>query len=204
MEPLANIQKMEFKQRKLFNSNSFIIRDNGLEWTRREKFNYQNTFFEFEELNFKKATKFKKYNLALIVLSILSTIALFLSFIPSGQNNAFDSTTISVFLILTILSAGLTYLLRTDNIYIPTDRGIHIIMFNGLPTKQKFSSFLKKLKSEAKQNLMDKYFGDEDIDQKKLFEFLNNRGLLDEKEKQKFENNIKVVHRTTIKGFGKD
>ena len=51
---------MELKQRKLFNSNKFLIRDNGLEWPLIEKFNSQNTFFEFEELNFKKAEEVAK------------------------------------------------------------------------------------------------------------------------------------------------
>lgn len=194
---------MELKQRKLFNTNKFLIRDKGLEWSLREKFNYQNTFFEFEELNFKKATKYKKYNLAFIILSILSIVALFLSLIPS-DNQAFDSTTIVVFSILSLIFIGLTFILRTDNLYIPTDRGVHIVMYNGLPTKQKFSTFLKNLKSEAKQSLMDKYFGDENTDQRKLYLFLDERGLLDENEKQKFEGNIKIVHRTEIKGFRKN
>ena len=169
----------------------------------REKFNYQNTFFEFEELNFKKATKYKKYNLAFIILSLLSIIALFLSFIP-GDNKAFNSTTIVIFSLLSLIFIGLTFILRTDNIYIPTDRGLPIVMYNGLPTKQKFSAFLKNLKSEAKQSLMDKYFGDENTDQRKLYMFLDERGLLGEKEKQKFSGNINIVHRTEIKGFGKN
>lgn len=199
---LALILKMELKQRKLFNSNKFLIRDNGLEWSLREKFDSQNTFFEFEELNFKKATKYKKYNLAFIILSILSIIALFLSLIPS-DNEEFDSTTIVVFSVLSFIFIGLTFILRTDNIYIPTDRGVHIVMYNGLPTKQKFSDFLKSLKSEAKQSIMDKYFGDENTDHRKLYLFLDERGLLDETEKRKFEENLKIVHRTEIKGFGK-
>lgn len=194
---------MELKQRKLFNSNKFLIRDNGLEWSLREKFNYQNTFFEFEELNFKKATKYKKYNLALIILSVLSLVALVLSLIP-GESKLFDSTTISVFSVLSLIFIGLTLLLRTDNIYIPTDRGVHIVIYNGLPNKQKFSAFLKNLKSEAKQSLMDKYFGDEDTNQRKLYLFLEERGLLDEKDKRKFEDNLKIIHRTEIKGFGKN
>jgi len=194
---------MELKQRKLFNSNKFLIRDNGLEWSLREIFNYQNTFFEFEELNFKKATKYKKYNLALIILSVLSLIALALSLIP-GESKLFDSTTISAFSVLSLIFIGLTLLLRTDNIYIPTDRGVHIVMYNGLPNKQKFSAFLKNLKSEAKQSLMDKYFGDEETNQRKLYLFLEERGLLDEKDKRKFEDNLKIIHRTEIKGFGKN
>ncbi|WOD43780.1 hypothetical protein [Hwangdonia lutea] len=194
---------MELKQRKLFNSNKFLIRDSGVEWSLREKFNSQNTFFEFEELNFKKATKYKKYNLAFIILSILSIIALFLSLIPS-DNKAFDSTTIVVFSVLSLVFVGLTFILRTDNIYIPTDRGVHIVMYNGLPTKKKFSAFLKNLKSEAKQSIMDKYFGDENTDQRKLYLFLNERGLLEEKEKRTFEENLKTNHRTEIKGFGKN
>jgi len=194
---------MELKQRKLLNTNKFLIRDNGLEWSLREKFNYQNTFFEFEELNFKKATKHKKYDLAFIILSILSIVCLFFSLIP-GDNKAFDSTTISVFSVLSFVFIGLTYILKTDNIYIPTERGVHIVMYNGLPTKQKFSTFLKNLKSEAKQSLMDKYFEDENIDQRKLYLFLDERGLLDENEKQKFEGNIKIIDKREIKGFGKN
>ena len=194
---------MELKQRKLFNSNKFLIRDNGLEWSLREKLDSHNTFFEFEELNFKKATKYKKYNLAFIILSILSIIALFFSLIPS-DNEAFDSTTIVVFSVLSLIFIGLTLILRTDNIYIPTDRGVHIVMYNGLPTKQKFSEFLKSLKSEAKQSIMDKYYGDENTDQRKLYIFLEERGLLDEKDKRKFKENLKIIHRTEIKGFGKN
>lgn len=194
---------MELKQRKLFNSNKFLIRDNGLEWSLREKFNYQNTFFEFEEMNFKKATKFKKYNLAFIILSILSIIALFLSLIPS-DNRAFDSTTIAAFSVLSLVFIGLTFILRTDNIYIPTDRGVHIVLYNGLPTKQKFSEFLKNLKSEAKKSIMEKYFREENTDQRKLYLFLDERGLLDEMDKRKFEENLKIIHRTEIKGFGKN
>lgn len=193
---------MELKQRKLFSSNKFLIRDNGLEWSLREKFDSQNTFFEFEELNFKKATKYKKYNLGFIILAVFSIVALFLSLIPS-DNKVFDSTTIIVFSILSLVFIGLTIILRTDNIYIPTDRGVHIVMFNGLPNKQKFSTFLKQLKIEAKQSLMDKYFGDENTDQRKLYLFLDERGLLDDKEKSRFEENLKIVHRTEIKGFGK-
>lgn len=157
---------MELKQRKLFNSNRFLIRDDGLEWSIRENFNHQNTFFSFEELNFKKATKFKKYNLAFIILSILSIVALCLSLIPGDENRAFDTSTIIIFLVLSVIFIGLTYLLKTDNIYIPTERGIHIIMYNGLPTKEKFSTFLKTLKSEAKQSLMEKYFVDGETDKK--------------------------------------
>ena len=200
---LALILKMELKQRKLLNSNKFLIRDNGLEWSLRERFDYQNTFFEFEELNFKKATKYKKYNLAFIILSILSIIALFLSLIPS-DSKAFDSNTIVVFSVLSLIFVGLTFILKTDNIYIPTERGVHIVMYNGLPTKQKFSVFLKNLKKEAKQSIMDKYFGDENTDQRKLFLFLDERGLLNEKDKRKFEENLKIIHRTEIKGFGKN
>lgn len=193
---------MELKQRKLLNTNKFLIRDNGLEWTLREKFNYQNTFFEFEELNFKKATKHKKYNLAFIILSILSIVCLFLSLIP-GENKAFDSTTIFVFFVLSIVFISLTFIFKTDNIYIPTDRGIHIVLYNGLPTKEKFSTFLKNMKSEAKQSLMDKYFGEDNIDQRKLYLFLDERGLLGENEKQKFED-IKIMDKREIRGFGRN
>lgn len=194
---------MELKQRKLFNSNRFLIRDNGLEWSLREKFNYQNTFFEFEELNFKKATKFKKYHLALIVLSALSIVALILSF-TSNDNKAFDSSTIVVFSVLSILFIGLTYLLRTDNIYIPTDRGVHIVMYNGLPSKQEFSRFLTNLKIEAKKSLMKKYFGNDIADQRKLYFFLEERGLLDEADKQKVDGAAEIIHRPEIKGFGQN
>ena len=151
---------MKLKQRKLINSRTFLIKDDGLEWTIRENFNYQSTFFEFEEMNFKKSTKLKKYNLALIILTVLSIIALCLSLIPGGENEAFDSSTILIFAVLSGIFLVLTYFLRTDNIYIPTDRGAHIIMYNGVPNKKKFSEFLKTLKSEAKNNLMEKYFNE--------------------------------------------
>ncbi|SDR71096.1 hypothetical protein [Christiangramia echinicola] len=190
------------KQRKLINSRTFLIKDDGLEWTIRENFNYQSTFFEFEEMNFKKSTKLKKYNLALIILAVLSIIALILSLIPGGENEAFDSSTILIFAVLSGIFLVLTYFLRTDNIYIPTDRGAHIIMYNGLPNKKKFSEFLKTLKSEAKNNLIEKY-SNENTDQEKLYLFLEERGLVEKKDKEKFGKNIKIVH-NKIKGFGKD
>ena len=168
----------------------------------RENFNSQSTFFEFEEINFKKSTKIKKYNLALIILAVLSIIALILSLIPGGENEAFDSSTILIFAVLSGIFLVLTYFLRTDNIYIPTDRGAHIVLYNGLPNKKKFSEFLTTLKSEAKNNLIDKY-SNENTDQEKLYLFLEERGLVEKKDKEKFGKNIKVVH-NTIKGFGKD
>lgn len=194
---------MELKQRKLFNTNKFLIRDGGLEWTAREKFSYQNTFFEFEELNFKKATKYKTYNLAFIILSVLSIVGLVLSLI-SGENQALNTNSIFLFSISSFIFIGLTFILRTDNIYIPTDRGVLIVMYNGLPTKQKFSAFLKNLKNEAKKSIMDKYFQDENTDQRKLYLFLDERGFLDEKERQKFTDTKKTKQRTEIKGFGKN
>jgi len=163
----------------------------------------QNTFFEFEELNFKKATKLKKYNLALIILSILSIIALGFSFFPGGENEAFDSSTIIVFGSLSLIFIFLTYFFRTDNIYIPTDRGVHIIFYNGLPNKKRFSDFLTTLKSQAKTSLMEKYFDRHSTDQKRLYLFLEERGLLDKKDKEQFGENIKIVH-NRITGFGKD
>lgn len=195
---------MELKQRKLFTTNKFLIRDNGIEWTLREKFNRQSTFFEFDELNFKKATKYRKYNLAFIILTVLSVVALILSIFPSGENSAFGQPTLYIFLVMSIVFALLTYLFRTDNVYIPTERGVHIVMFNGHPNKKKFSQFLKTLKSEAKQGLMEKYFDSDYVDQKRLYQFLEERGLLDQAEKQKFEESFKIAERTTIKGFGKD
>ncbi|WP_108866363.1 hypothetical protein [Aquimarina aquimarini] len=195
---------MELKQRKLLNTNKFLIRDNGIEWTLREKFSQQSTFFEFDELNFKKATKYKKYNLAFMILSVLSIVALILSLFPTGENSAFGQPAIPIFLIMSIVFSLLTYFFRIDNIYIPTERGIHITMYNGLPNKKAFSAFLKNLKSEAKQSLMDKYFNNDNVDQKQLYLFLEERGLLDQVEKQKIEESFKTAERTVIKGFGKD
>lgn len=174
---------MELKQRRIFNTNKFIIRDNGIEWANRNKFKYQNTFFEFEELNFKKSTKYVDYNIAYVILSISCTFCLIFSLFSTDENSALGKPTIVMFLILSIIFWVLLYLTKTNNIYIPTDRGISIVMYNGLPNKKKFSDYLIILKSEAKKTLIKKYFNRVDIDQNQLYHFMEEKGLVDESDK---------------------
>ncbi len=195
---------MELKQRKLLKSNKFLIRDNGIEWTYKQNFSLQNTFFEFDELNFKKSTKYKNYNLALIILSVLSIIGLIFSIFPTSEDSGFGEPTIIMFLPLAIIFSLLSYAFHTNNLYIPTERGVNIIMYNGLPNKKKFSIFLKQLKSEAKKSVMKKYFDDKDVDKKKLYNFMEERGLLDDTEKQKFELVFEQNKPNTVTGFGKN
>ena len=195
---------MEFKQRRIFNTRTFIINEEGVNFSLRKNFNYEQTFLSFEELNFKNSNRIRQFNWTLIILTgiFLFGFLFNLKLVLEGELIK-DTFLVPVLGQLSVVGIVLLWLTRTDNIYIPTERGNFLILYANSPSKKKTNEFIKILKSKAKEGVLKKYAEQNRTDMTPLLSFIKERGMIDNEEYKELLEKYKRNENQKI-GFNKN